>query len=142
MVNFVPGISGQALTYSVAYLQIFAYGYCVLGAIHTVSAGFNGAGRTDITTYAILCQYWVVRIPVAVVLGFVLSYGVFGPFWAVTISNIVAGTGLVRLFWHSTTDGMRTRDARAASKSADWMLQTGSTPSWPRSRDLYPSRFS
>ncbi|MFH5801866.1 MATE family efflux transporter [Haladaptatus sp. CMAA 1911] len=115
----VPSIDGQALTYSVAYLQILAYGYWALGTIHTVTAGFNGAGRTDITMYAVLLQYWAVRVPIAAISAFVLSYGALGAFWAVTISNVIAGAGLVLLFRHSTADGMLTRAATATSSSAD-----------------------
>ncbi|WP_135827193.1 MATE family efflux transporter [Halorussus ruber] len=116
---FVPGISGQTLTYSVAYLQILAYGYWALGAIYTVSAGFNGAGRTEISMYAVLLQYWAIRVPVAAIMAFVLGYGAFGPFWAVTISNIVAGVGLTVAFYYSTTTGMLTRAADTASNPAD-----------------------
>lgn len=69
--------------------------------------------------YAVLLQYWAVRIPVAAILAFVLSYGALGPFWAVTISNVIAGAGLVLLFLYSTTDGMLTNTATATTSSVD-----------------------
>ncbi len=116
---FVPGISGKTLTYSVAYLQILAYGYWGIGAIRTISAGFNGAGRTDVTMYAVLLQYWAVRVPVAAIMAFVLSYGALGPFWAVTISNVVAGIGLTTWFTYSSANGMLTRAANVISEPAD-----------------------
>jgi putative MATE family efflux protein len=116
---FVPGISGQTLTYTVAYLQILAYGYWALGTIYTVEAGFNGAGKTEISMYATMLQYWTVRVPIAAIGAYVLSMGALGPFWAVTISNVVAALGLTGYFWHSTDSGMLERAAESAGASAD-----------------------
>ncbi len=115
---FVPGIEGQALALSVAYLQILAFGYWALGTIWTVEAGFNGAGRTDVSMYATMLQYWAVRVPVAAVGAFVLGWGALGPFWAVTISNVVAAVGLVGYFHYSTGDGLHERAAESAGEAA------------------------
>lgn len=112
---FVPGIAGEALVYTTAYLQILAYGYWALGAVWTVEAGFNGAGRTDVTMYSTLLQYWTVRVPVAAVGAFVLGYGTLGPFWAVTVSNVVAAVGLCAYFRYSTGAGMLDRAADDAT---------------------------
>jgi len=103
---FVPDLSGAALSHTVLYLQILAVGYPALGVIYTVEAGFNGAGKTSISMYSTLCQYWLVRLPVAVVGGFVLAAGVAGPFWAVTLSNVAAAAWLVAYFYRSTERGM------------------------------------
>ena len=112
---FVPGIGGETLEYTIAYLQILALGYWALGAIYTVEAGFNGAGRTNISMYSTMLQYWTVRIPVAAVLAFGLGYGAFGPFWAVTVSNVVAAVGLCAYFRYSTDNGMLDRAARSSA---------------------------
>lgn len=103
---FVPTISGPTLAFTVTYLQILALGYWALGTIWTVEAGFNGAGRTEISMYSTLLQYWAIRVPVAAVGAFVLGYGALGPFWAVTISNVVAAVGLTGYFVRSTERGM------------------------------------
>ena len=117
---FVPEIGSAALEYSVAYLEILAVGYWALGAIHTVEAGFNGAGRTEISMYATSLQYWLVRIPVAAVLAFPLGLGAIGAFWAVTISNVVAAVGMTAYFRYSTASGMLERAADATgARGAD-----------------------
>ncbi|WP_277554708.1 MATE family efflux transporter [Halobaculum limi] len=117
--TFVPGIDGEALALSVAYLQILAFGYWALGAIYTVEAGFNGAGRTDVSMYSTMLQYWAVRVPVAAVGAFVLGWGALGPFWAVTISNVVAAVGLVGYFHYSTGEGLHERAAEGAGSSGE-----------------------
>ncbi|UIO99813.1 MATE family efflux transporter [Halobaculum sp. CBA1158] len=115
---FVPGIGGEALTLTVAYLQILAFGYWALGAIWTVEAGFNGAGRTDVSMYSTMLQYWAVRVPVAAVGAYVLGWGALGPFWAITASNVVAAVGLVGYFRYSTGRGLHERAAEDAGGDA------------------------
>lgn len=112
--TFVPGIGGEALALTIAYLQILAFGYWALGAIWTVEAGFNGAGRTDVSMYSTMLQYWAVRVPVAAVGAFVLGWGALGPFWAVTASNVVAAVGLCAYFRYSTGEGLHDEAAREA----------------------------
>lgn len=118
---FVPGIEGATLRNTVAYLQILAYGYWALGAIHTVQAGFDGAGRTEVSLYATTLQYWAVRVPVAAGGAFLLGMGALGPFWAVTISNVVAAVGTCLYFWYSTggDEGLLSRAAEDTGASAD-----------------------
>lgn len=116
---FVPEIGAETLRFTVAYLQILAYGYWALGTIYTVEAGFDGAGRTEISMYATMLQYWTVRVPIAAAGAFLLGLGALGPFWAVTISNVVAAVGLTGYFWHSTDTGMLERAAEEAGTAAD-----------------------
>ena len=115
---FVPGIEGEALALSVAYLQILAFGYWALGTIWTVEAGFNGAGRTDVSMYSTMLQYWAVRVPIAAVGAFVLGWGALGPFWAVTISNVVAAVGLCAYFRYSVASGLHVEAAEEAGSDA------------------------
>ncbi|MFB6139488.1 MAG: MATE family efflux transporter [Halosimplex sp.] len=112
---FVPDLSGQALEYTVLYLQILAYGYWALGAIYTVEAGFNGAGNTDVSMYSTLVQYWAVRLPVALVGAYVLDLGVAAVFWGVTLSNVAAALWLAAYFYRSTDRGMLDRAADDAA---------------------------
>jgi Na+-driven multidrug efflux pump len=65
--------------------------------------------------YSTLCQYWLVRLPVAAVGGFVLAAGVAAPFWAVTLSNVAAAVWLAAYFYHSTDRGMLARATESAS---------------------------
>lgn len=117
---FVPDITSEQLELTVVYLQILAISYWALGVIHTIEAGFNGAGRTDISMYATGLQYWAVRIPVAAVLAFPVGMGLgaVGAFWAVTVSNVVAAIGLIAYFQYSTAGGMLERAAETSGASS------------------------
>lgn len=114
---FVPDISDAALDSTVLYLQILVYGYWALGAIYTLEAGFNGASRTKVSMWSTMIQYWVVRLPIAAVGAYVLDRGVEAAFWAVTLSNVAAATGLGAYYWYSTRDGMLERAAEQATSS-------------------------
>lgn len=116
---FVPDISADGLKFSIAYLQILAYGYWAIGATYLFNAGFNGARRTRTSMVGTMLQYWLVRLPIAAVGAFVLSAGVSAVFWAVTLSNIVAAVGMGGYYYYSTSDGMLERAAEVASSSAD-----------------------
>jgi len=116
---FVPDLAGDGLRLTVDYLAILALGYPALGAIHTVESGFNGAGRTDVSMYATMLQYWAVRVPIAVigsgVLAVGLGYGVHAVFWAVTLSNVAAALGLCLYFYASAERGLLSRAAADAT---------------------------
>lgn len=114
---FVPELSALGLTLSIDYLRILAYGYWALGAIYTVEAGFNGASKTQISMLSTMGQYYLVRVPIALVGAFVLTYGVYSVFWAVTISNVVAAVVLCGYFYYSTENGMLTRAAENTAAS-------------------------
>ncbi|MFB6134468.1 MAG: MATE family efflux transporter [Halanaeroarchaeum sp.] len=114
---FVPGLGGGALVYTVGYLQILALGYWALGAIWTLQAGFDGASRTDIPMYATVAQYWGIRVPIALLGAYALGVGVWGVFWAVTISNAVAAIGLGGYFSYQVYDGMLERAATGAGST-------------------------
>lgn len=114
---FVPDLSALGLALSTDYLRILAYGYWALGAIYTVEAGFNGASKTQISMFSTMGQYYLVRVPIALVGAFVLTYGVYAVFWAVTISNVVAAVALCGFFYYSTERGMLNRAAENAAAS-------------------------
>ncbi|WP_435123725.1 MATE family efflux transporter [Halobaculum sp. D14] len=115
---FIPGADAETVRYALLYLQILALGYWALGAIYAVEAGFNGAGRTEVSMYSTMLQYWAVRVPVAAVGAFALGYGALGPFWAVTVSNVVAAVGLCGYFRYSTGSGLHERAADDAGDSS------------------------
>jgi len=112
---FIANPGPDVLAYTVAYLQILAYGYWAIGAAYLFLAGFNGARRTRTSLIARLLQYWVVRIPIAVVGAFAFGYGVYAVFWAVTISNVVAAVGAGAYYHYSTSNGMLERAVEVAT---------------------------
>lgn len=111
---FVPSLSGEALAFTVLYLQVLAYGYPALGAVYALEAGFNGAGETRVSLVSTLLQYWVVRVPVAVAGVALLAAGAPAVFWAVTLSNVAAALWLGGYFRHRADHGMLRRAAGAA----------------------------
>lgn len=116
---FVPDASGAELAYTVAYLEILAYGYWAIGATYLLMGGFNGARRTRTSLIATLCQYWAVRLPVALIGVYILQYGAESVFWAVTVSNVAAAIGLGAYYWYETDGGMNQRAVDVATASAD-----------------------
>lgn len=124
----VPAASAETVFLSVAYLGILSVGYPAIGAAYLFEAGFNGVRRTRTSFVATLCQFWAVRLPLAVGLSFPvglalplgvalpvgLGLGGVGVFWAVTLSNIAAAVGLAAYYAHETADGMLERASDAA----------------------------
>jgi len=114
---FVPDITAEGLALTADYLVILALGYWAIGAMYLFSAGFNGASRTRITMVANLLKYWAVRLPVAAVAAFLLGWGPYGPFWAVTISNVVAALGAGAYYYYSSNRGMFERAAEEVGEA-------------------------
>lgn len=112
---FVPDASPEAVSLTVEYLVILAYGYWAIGATYLLLAGFNAARRTRTSMIASLLQYWAVRLPIAVGGAFVLGVGVRAVFWAVTISNVAAAVGLALYYRHETRGGMFERATEATA---------------------------
>jgi putative MATE family efflux protein len=106
---FVPDVSADALSLTVDYLQILAYGYWAIGATYVLRAGFNGARRTRTSMVASLLQYWAVRLPIAVGGIALFGMGVHAVFWAVTLSNVAVAVGLAAYYRYSTESGMLDR---------------------------------
>lgn len=116
---FVPGIDGPTLAYTVDYLRILALGYWAIGATYVFEGAFNGAGRTELSMFMTLAQYWVVRLPVAVVGVYVLAMDAHAVFWAVTLSNAVAAVGTGVYYAYSRRNGLLDRAAADAAEGAD-----------------------
>jgi len=106
---FVPDVSADALSLTVDYLQILAYGYWAIGATYVLRAGFNGARRTRTSMVASLLKYWGIRLPIAVAGIALFGLGVYAVFWAVTLSNIAVAVGLAAYYRYSAESGMLDR---------------------------------
>jgi putative MATE family efflux protein len=112
----IPAAGAPTVELSVAYLGILAIGYPAIGVAYLYEAGFNGARRTRTSFVATLCQFWVVRLPLAAGLAFGLGLGAVGVYWAVTLSNVVAAAGLAAYYRYETDGGMLDRAAAAAGE--------------------------
>ncbi|MFP8890897.1 MATE family efflux transporter [Natrialbaceae archaeon A-CW2] len=116
---FVPEVTALELEYTVAYLEILAYGYWAIGASYLLMAGFNGARRTRTSFVATVCQYWAVRLPIAVLGVYALRMGPEAVFWAITLSNVAVAIGLGAYYRQETGSGMNRRAVEVATSSAD-----------------------
>ena len=86
-------IVGPSLLGIAAAFQIF-------DGIQTVSTGaLRGLGETRIPMIANLVGYWVLGLPLGMILCFVLKWGIYGMWIGLTLALVViASTLLVR--WH------------------------------------------
>ena len=79
----------EVVRISALCLRIFAYSYVFWGfGVITVLA-FNGAGDTATPTWINFWVYWVVQLPLALLLAVKLDYGPNGVFWAITICQVL-----------------------------------------------------
>jgi putative MATE family efflux protein len=115
---FIPGVSGDALAFTVAYLRILAVGYWAIGASYLLQGGFNAARKTRTSLIASLAQNWGIRLPLAVVGIAVLGGGAVAVFWAVTVSNVAVAVGLAAYYRYQTSNGMLDRAADTATDTA------------------------
>lgn len=88
----------EVVEYAVQCLHIFAFGYVVWGIGMAILQAFNGAGDTMTPTYINILCYWIVQVPVAYVLALTLEMGPPGVFWAVFVSEMLAGIVGVAVF--------------------------------------------
>ena len=85
--------SGEAevITYAGQCLRIFACGLVFWGYGMAVIQAFNGAGDTMTPTWINVFCFWVVQVPLAYSLALGLAFGPIGVFWAVFVSDVLAG---------------------------------------------------
>ena len=93
--------------YATLCLVIFSYGLVFFGISASVVQAFNGAGDTMTPTWINFFCFWVVQVPLAYVLAMMTGMGPAGVFWAVFVSDVLAGiVGLLvfrRGSWKSRT---------------------------------------
>ncbi|MCG8476065.1 MAG: MATE family efflux transporter [Cytophagales bacterium] len=86
----------EAVELGSVYLKILAVSQLFMIWEITASGLFNGVSKSHIPSY-IGIIFTALRIPMALVLGMYLGFGVEGVWWAVTISSILKGT--IMLLW-------------------------------------------
>lgn len=74
------------------YIHAFSFEYVGLGFIVGFNAVFIGVGNGYITLLTNLISSFVVRIPVAILLGRILAMGVVGVGYSIPIATIVGST--------------------------------------------------
>ncbi|MDP6537826.1 MAG: MATE family efflux transporter [Gammaproteobacteria bacterium] len=88
----------EVLSYAMQCLRIFAYGYVFWGFGMAIIQAFNGAGDTMTPTYINIFCFWIVQVPLAYTLALGMGIGPVGVFWAVFVSDVLAGIVGVALF--------------------------------------------
>ena len=89
---------GPSLLWIAAAFQIF-------DGVQTVSTGaLRGLGETRVPMIANLVGYWVMGLPLGLILCFVLKWGVYGMWIGLTAALVVIATA-VAMRWHR--DSMR-----------------------------------
>jgi len=94
-----PGV----LSVGVECLRIVSYGYVLYGLGMVMVQSFNGAGDTMTPSIINFFCYWLLQIPLALVLSRSLGMGPRGVFWAIAIAEsvitIVGATVFKMGFW-------------------------------------------
>ncbi len=88
----------EVVRYGVSCLRIFSLGLVFFGISGTAVQAFNGAGDTMTPTWINFFCFWVVQVPLAYVLALQLGIGPEGVFWAVFVSDVLAGILGVHIF--------------------------------------------
>ena len=87
------------LTLTTTLLIITALSQCFDGIRNVLSGAYRGLQATKTPMLIGTLTLWLVSIPLAYYLGFILHYGAIGVRWGFTI-GIIAGAGLLALSWY------------------------------------------
>ena len=88
----------EVISTGVIYLYAMVIAEPFLCAANTSSGSLRGAGDTMPPMYYTLIAQWLVRLPVAYVLGFMLGFDIYGIWAALIVYSIVQGALTVRKF--------------------------------------------
>lgn len=80
------------------WLRILSYSYFLYGWWMVAVQAFNGAGDTVTPTLINLIFFWGIQIPLAYLLALHLEWTYSGVFWAVLVSESLAGIATLLLF--------------------------------------------
>jgi len=70
--------------------QIVALSLPFVGTLQVIIGAYQGAGKTLYSMFFSLFRLWVLRIPLAYLLGGVIGWGSRGVWWAMSLSNLGA----------------------------------------------------
>ncbi|MBU7024737.1 MAG: MATE family efflux transporter [Theionarchaea archaeon] len=75
------------------FIRIFVFGVAFFGIFRAVNSSFMGSGHNVPTMILELGRLWGLRIPLAIIFGFVMDWGTSGVWFGMALSNVV-GAGL------------------------------------------------
>lgn len=86
----------ETMRYGAELFRVVAPSVVLFGFFHAVTGALQGAGDTRPIMYLNIARLWVLRVPVAYLLGFVIGIGPGAIWWAMFISNMItAAAGLL-----------------------------------------------
>lgn len=75
------------------FIRVFVFGMAFFGIFRAVNSAFMGSGHNVPTMILELGRLWGLRIPLAVIFGFVMDWGTSGVWFGMALSNVL-GAGL------------------------------------------------
>jgi putative MATE family efflux protein len=75
------------------FIRVFVFGMAFFGIFRAVNSSFMGSGHNVPTMILELGRLWGLRIPLAIIFGFVMDWGTSGVWFGMALSNVV-GAGL------------------------------------------------
>ncbi len=96
-----PG-RAETMAYGVTYLQFAAVAFVFMGVMQVVLGAFRGAGNTKTALAFAVFGLWLVRLPTAYILIFVLEWGTVGIWTAVVLGDVVGALAAVAWFTRGT----------------------------------------
>lgn len=90
----------DVITHGVTFMMTFGISIIGFGVFQGVQAAYQASGRTIPSMIMGMIRLWGLRIPLAYLFGFALSYGAFGVWLGMGISNILSA--IIALAWVAT----------------------------------------
>lgn len=87
---FIPGRE-DVIAVGARFIGAFALSMPFLGTFFTAMAVYRAAGYNVPTMILGIVRLWLLRIPLAYLLGFPLGWGADGVWWGMSLSNVLAG---------------------------------------------------
>lgn len=87
----------QVVSQGVILFRVVSYSVFFFGIIMVIFAAFQGSGKTSPVMYLSIGRLWLLRIPIAYVLAFILGWGHLGIWWGMFVSNVIIS--ILGLVW-------------------------------------------
>lgn len=92
----------QVVDMAATFIRIMSFSFGFIGVQQTMNGVFRGAGKTLASMVLAIVSLWVLRFPIAYVLGKHTSLGATGIWWAFPIANVIAAIIAVAWFWQGS----------------------------------------
>ena len=97
MLAFTP--NEDVVAEGIRFIGIFGLFMPFFGVFMAVHGVYSGSGHTTYSMYLMIIRLWVLRVPLTFLFAFVLDFGAPGIWWAMGISNMIAGIVAVGFFF-------------------------------------------